>query len=160
MNRFTFTLAVALAALANATPSYPGVLQTELSMAGQPPGVCAACHRNGSTQNGTVTTPFGKSLRDNGLVANDEASLRRALTAIEAANTDSDGDGCTDIAELKAMPLPTNPNRRGDCGSTTGAAGSGVEEDVGPLRYGCGADVAPGLVVGLALVVLALRRRA
>ena len=167
MNQFnaramTFSLTVALASLALATPTYSGLLRTELSMVGLPPGVCAVCHRNGSTQNGTVTTPFGKSLRDNGLIANDETSLRTALAAIEAANTDSDQDGCSDIAELKAMPAPTNPNRKGDCGSTTGGAGGDVDEEestLGPLRYGCGANATPGLFVVLALMVLGLRRR-
>lgn len=169
LDRTIFLGASLSAVAAFATPTFTGVMQTELMMSGPPPGVCGVCHLNGVTTTGTVTTPFGRALRMNGLTANDEASLRMALMALQTANTDSDMDGCTDIAELKAMPMPTNPNRGGDCtlsdggvsmvdgGAGGGAGGGGVS--IGPIRYGCGANSVPG-VLGLAgLLTLLVRRR-
>lgn len=141
------------ASAAQATPTYTVVMQEQLMMSEPPRGVCAVCHTSGLTAAGTVNTPFGRAMRSNGLVSNDEDSLRAALAAVEAAALDSDRDGCTDIAELKAMPRPTNPNRGGDCGGTT----TEEPEDFGPLRYGCGAQVAPGLL--LAALALWFRRR-
>lgn len=160
---------VLVASAASATPTFTGVMQTELMMSGPPPGVCAVCHLNGATATGTVTTPFGRAMRMQGLAANNEASLRSALAALATANTDSDMDGCSDIAELKAMPTPTNPNRAGDCGSSDagstggGAAGgsgggTGGGTMLGPIRYGCGANVVPG-AIGLGAILLLLRRR-
>ncbi len=161
---------VLVASAASATPTFTGVMQTELMMSGPPPGVCAVCHLNGATATGTVTTPFGRAMRMQGLAANNEASLRSALAALATANTDSDMDGCSDIAELKAMPTPTNPNRAGDCGSSDagstggGAAGGsgggtgGGGTMLGPIRYGCGANVVPG-AIGLGAILMLLRRR-
>lgn len=166
----TFQRAVILgwglfASVASATPTFTGVMQTELMMSGPPPGVCAVCHLNGATATGTVTTPFGRAMRMQGLSPNNEASLRMALAALETAGTDSDMDGCSDIAELKAMPTPTNPNRAGDCGSSDagsggGGAGGGTGggTTLGPIRYGCGANVVPG-AIGLGALLLLLRRR-
>jgi len=157
---------VLVASVAAATPTYTGVMQTELMMGGPPPGVCAVCHLNGATTTGTVTTPFGRAMRMQGLAPNNEASLRAALAALDVAATDSDMDGCSDIAELKAMPNPTNPNRVGDCsaadaGAGGGGAGGGTGgggPTLGPIRYGCGANVVPG-AIGLGALLLLLRRR-
>lgn len=171
LHRVVLSAAGLLASVAAATQTYTGVMQTELMMSGPPPGVCAVCHLNGATTVGTVTTPFGRALRMQGLAANNEASLRSALAALETAGTDSDMDGCGDIAELKTNP-PTNPNTR-DCsmggtdagatgGGSAGGAGGGDTggggATLGPLRYGCGANVAPG-ALGLLGVLLVLRRR-
>lgn len=149
------------AASANATPTFTSVIQRELMMQRSPPGVCGVCHRGGLTTAGTVTTPFGRSLRSNGLMANDEDSLKAALAAIDAANTDSDRDGCSDIAELKSTAGPnggpTNPNRAGDCG---GGTPSTTEDDFGPVLYGCGANAAPGALLVALAAWLGRRRRA
>lgn len=155
--------AVLAASAALATPTFTGVMQTELGMSGPPPGVCAVCHLNGVTATGTVTTPFGRALRMNGLMPNNDASLKAALAAIDAANTDSDMDGCTDIAELKAMPDPTNPNRAGDCGGSsdggTGGGTAGGTAVLGPIRYGCGANSVPGVLSLVGVLALLARRR-
>ncbi|MDX2008723.1 MAG: hypothetical protein SFW67_00950 [Myxococcaceae bacterium] len=172
MLRFVCLASLVFAAPAFATAEFPGEIRSALGTADLPPGSCAVCHFNSNfTRAGVMGTPFGRSMLANGLMGNNATSLRGALTALEMANTDSDGDGCPDIAELKATPA-TNPNTR-DCsmggtgggasgGEAGGAAGGGAAggggPELGPLRYGCGANVAPGLV-GLAALLMLARRR-
>jgi uncharacterized protein (TIGR03382 family) len=101
---------------------------------------------------GTVTTPFGASLRTRGLVMYDNGSLRKALTALNTERVDSDADGTPDTEELKAGQDPNTS----DAPSGPGEQPSG--NDVLPEpSYGCGA--APGAPVGLMLGGLWLWRR-
>lgn len=151
--------ATLLASAALATPTFPGLMETELGMAGPPVGVCAVCHLNGLTTADAVTTPFARAMRMNGLMPNNDDSLKAALIAIEMANTDSDMDGCTDIAELKAMPDPTNPNRAGDCGGSTDGGTGGGTATIGPIRYGCGANSVPGMLGLVGILAMLTRRR-
>jgi hypothetical protein len=130
-----------------ASSSFPTAVQTHLALTAPPP--CALCHFNGITGNGTVTTPFGRSLRTQGAVGGNEPALVAALDALRTAGTDSDGDGVPDIQELIAG---TDPNVAGGADGGTGVV-------VPPLRYGCGAEVTPGLLAGLGALVLAGRRR-
>lgn len=105
---------------AAATPKFPSVIQRELKLAGEP--ACALCHSGGETRRGTVTTPFGATMRSRGLVAYSEPSLVTALQAITAEKKDSDGDGTPDVAELQAG---SDPNL---------AAGEDLPD---PPEYGC-----------------------
>ncbi len=134
---------VLLAAPAVASTNYPTVIETYLSLSNPIPESCSLCHTNGATGVGTVNTPFGKSARAKGLVSGNDAKLRQVLDALVADHTDSDGDGVSDIDELKAG---TSPNV------------AGTSTPVAPLKYGCGAQVAPGGVAGF-LAWLLLRRR-
>ncbi len=147
------TVAVFLfqARTSEATPGFPAVIQTELGLAARPD--CTLCHTNPSGGLGTVNTPFGAYMRSRGLKEYDNDSLRTALMASAGERHDSDGDGVTDIDELKAG---TDPN--------TSAAAVLVE----PAAYGCGAHVAPSapdhrgtvlLCVGLVALALQSRRR-
>ncbi len=149
MARLSLT-AAALGALcllspaAFATANFPQVIKTHLAAPSAPS--CAVCHRNGLTGAGTVTTPFGAALRAQGLEPGDEPSLKAALDALATAALDSDGDGATDIAELKAE---TDPN-----------AAPGAEVDPDAPRYGCIGSAAPGaLALPLALLSLTARLR-
>jgi hypothetical protein len=132
--------------LAHASSIYPPEVRSHLALSYTPD--CSLCHANGQTGFGTVNTPFGKSMRARGLVAQNIASLDTALDALSAEKTDSDGDGVPDIDELKAG---TDPNVAG---------GSAFP----PPSYGCfdvsGQPASPlGLVpVALALLVFRLRR--
>ena len=139
-------LGVGLAAPAWASSSYPTDIQGDLSLSAPPPESCALCHTNGVTGAGTVNTPFGKSARGLGLVAQNPSKLAQVLTAMQTAGTDSDGDGVSDIAELKAG---TDPNVAGTSTGTT----------LPPLSYGCGAQSAPGALALWALAAWAGRRR-
>ena len=131
--------------LAHASSNYPAEIRAHLGLSYTPD--CTLCHNVPSGGYGTVTTPFGTSMRARGLVAQNVQSLDTALDALAAEKTDSDGDGVPDIDELKAG---TNPNSSGGA--------------VPPPTYGC-FDVSgqPGsplalLPVALALVLLRLRR--
>jgi uncharacterized protein (TIGR03382 family) len=141
-----------LAAPAWATSTFPTTIQSHLKLSASPPQSCGLCHKNNQIGTGTVTTPIGASLRARGLVLNDEASLTAALDQLAADKVDSDGDGVGDIDELKAR---TNPNV-----AESVADGGMGEEQVPPVRYGCGANSVPELLglLGAALA-LGLRRR-
>ncbi|QRK07396.1 hypothetical protein JQX13_46495 [Archangium violaceum] len=137
-------------AAAWASPAYPGVIRTELSSASEP--ACNVCHQGGAVGYGTVTTPFGQSLRSRGLVANNEGTLRTALGAVRSERVDSDGDGTPDTDELAAG---RDPNV-----SDSGNGGDEPEDVLPDVTYGCGA--APGAPVGLllgGLLLVTARRR-
>lgn len=93
---------------ANATPGFPDVIAEHLQLASAPS--CALCHA-GTQARGTVTTPFGVTIRSRGAQAYDDDSLRTALDALAAEGKDSDADGTPDIEELKAG---TDPNGTGE----------------------------------------------
>lgn len=123
---------------AQATPNFPGGIQTHLTLAEAPP--CTLCHL-GTPGRGTVNTSFGATMRSRGLVAYDEASLGSALDALAAEQKDSDGDGTDDIRELRDG---TDPN-----------AGAGGSESPVP-EYGCNAATRPGGGASLALLAAVL----
>ena len=153
--------------VALASPDYPGVIQDHLTMPCPPP--CTLCHSSSSGGVGTVSKPFGKTLKDGyGLTRRDADLLRSKLDEMEQPVVvdagadaggvteyppeDSDQDGVPDIAELRQA---RDPNEKG----------SGVL----CATYGCGARVAPdtqtdgaGLLValGVAAALVVSRRRA
>ena len=152
MNPFLKSLLPGLVLLgatsARATPTFPGVIQKELGLSSTPQ--CAVCHQGGQTAVGTVTTPFGAALRGKGLVFYNDASLRTALGALAAENVDSDGDGMSDVEELKA---DRDPNKN----DATGGIDTGLPPE--PF-YGCAAAPgAPGALVLLGLGLLRRRRK-
>lgn len=113
----------ALARPAQATPNFPGVIQSALGLSSPPP--CTICHLTSVGGPGTAVQPFALYLKSRGLVPYDEASLRAALQAAAAERHDSNGNGIDDIDELTRG---TDPN----AGATAGPA------------YGCGARIAQG----------------
>jgi hypothetical protein len=143
--------------VANATPNFPAAIADHLNLQREPD--CTLCHV-GTPGRGTVTTPFGVSMRDRGLMAFDESTLDTALDALDAEKKDSDGDGIPDITELKAG---TDPNV-----GMTADGGIIVNPTVvqfSPAKYGCQSRVAPFevssglLAAATAMVVGALARR-
>jgi len=160
MNRRThlFAIVFSLGAIffarsASASPTFPDAVKRALSLSYSPP--CALCHEGGRTGAGTVTTPFGRAVRDRGAAAGNDASLIAAVQKIAADKIDSDGDGVTDGEELKHG---TDPNSKG-----------GASLDTPEIGYGCGgASIARrnvpidfGFVVlaGVFVSLLARRRR-
>jgi hypothetical protein len=149
MRRLVLILvAVAFALDARATPNFPSALRIAESLASDPP--CGLCHR-GTPGVGTVTTPFGISMRQRGLVMYDEATLRAALAAMRAEGVDSDGDGTPDLDELA---VGTDPNVAAPTSSSEGG-GAPTNKWIGEPVYGCSAGAkSAGLDVWTALAVL------
>jgi uncharacterized protein (TIGR03382 family) len=96
-------LALVTAPTALATPNFPGAVQRELNLSNEPD--CELCHV-GVEARGTVNTPFGSAMRQRGLQAYDEESLRDALASLRGEAVDSDGDGVPDVEELLAGDDP------------------------------------------------------
>lgn len=127
---------------ASATKEFPRVVATHLALASSPP--CSLCHVDGNTGGGTVTTPFGRSARDRGIVADNSAILTAVLDQMKSEGVDSDADGVPDIAELVAGTDPNSP----------------PDDTIGPQTYGCavpsaGQQGAPASL-GAAAVAVAL----
>jgi hypothetical protein len=149
-------LAVSLtrATPAHAIPPYPGDLVAALKLSYTP--ACSLCHTNGVTALGTVTTPFGQSMRENGLTF-DPSTFAPALAAMKAKNVDSVGRGFSDVQALEehidpnAIPanaVPTSPDP-----ATYGCSASPFGTPAGPSR-------ASGIAYALlAIALLGLTRR-
>lgn len=111
--RLMFLIALGLGALvaaprqAHASPEFPRSITDHLLLPQDPP--CSVCHAGNVTTNDTVFTPFGRSMRLHGLAVEDDASLIRALDALDRDGVDSDHDGVGDIDELMAGTLPNTP---------------------------------------------------
>jgi len=124
--------------LAEASPAYPGDLQTDLSLSYTPP--CTVCHPTG-TGTGTATSAFALAMKGKGLAPLNDPTVASALTGLESAKIDSDCDGILDPEQLKAgrdpstgeyidgsgKPTPTNKG----CGTTSSGG-------VATPLYGCG----------------------
>jgi hypothetical protein len=141
---------------ARATPNFPPAIQAELGASKEPD--CSICHVGGKTGLGTVNTKFGTAMRDRGLVANSETSLKAAHAKMRTDKVDSNGDGELDVDALKAGKDPN------------ASSGPGAGADDVP-KYGCGASiagretrtgdlaVAAALALGLAFAGRRSRRR-
>lgn len=156
LHRASVIAVALLASTALGSPDYPGEIQTKYSLANFPPQSCTLCHP-GATGTGTATAPMARALLARGLASGNAASLRTALDQLETDMVDSDMDGVIDVQELR---MGSNPNVA-DQGTTGGGAGGGGGASVvlPPLKYGCGANVAPELFFLLALAPLLRRRR-
>lgn len=108
---------------AAASQEYPGLIQEELDMPCVPQ--CTLCHRDANGGRGTVVTPFGLTMMDEGLRDNAPGRVPTALEGVLQGEYDSDGDGRGDIEELRE-------------GSSPNQAGDGLL----CVQYGCGASIA------------------
>lgn len=152
MKRHALVLFTALlaASAARATPNFPPFIRASESLASEPQ--CTLCHL-GTPGVGTVTTPFGRAMRDRGLVPYDTSSLSAALSAMRADAVDSDRDGTTDLDELAAG---TDPNVSEF--APPGSGGGGDALQLGEPAYGCtAAGSGPAGATFVALATLAIR---
>ncbi|HMR06940.1 MAG TPA: hypothetical protein PKA88_14245 [Polyangiaceae bacterium] len=113
-----------LAGSVAASPSYPTEILDALEMDCAAP--CTVCHQDTTGGAGTATKAFADALIDNGLEGEAASTVKTALDALDAAGTDSDGDGVGDVEELRQG---RDPNLAGDAAIC------------GP-QYGCGARIA------------------
>src|SRR5512145_1079940 len=99
--------------------SFPSQIQAHLGLAAPPQ--CNICHAS-TSGGGPVVQPFGKAMLAAGLTRAGASTLTFALDKLTQDKTDSNGDGTSDIDELKAGDNP-NPDKT-------------------PPEYGCGAQIA------------------
>lgn len=134
-----------LLSLAQASPSYPGTLESELGMPCLPQ--CTVCHETNAGGGGTVTSAFGVALLDAGLAGGSQTDV--LATTLGGLDSDSDGDGVLDVDELSA----------GDDPNGGPALCSGATVD--PPQFGCfdQARAPVGALGVLAAAALARRRR-
>jgi hypothetical protein len=136
---------VALATLAPgralASPEFPGVIESHLSLAYVPK--CTTCHATNNPDAGPAATPFAASAIARGLKADDDSSLRAALDTMARDRVDSDGDRMRDIDELS---WGLDPNVR-----------HVPQGDVAPpVTYGCSATRSTGGGAWLVAVAAAI----
>jgi hypothetical protein len=133
---------------ASASPEFPGVIASHLSLSYVPK--CTICHATNDGDAGPADTLFAASMVARGLRADDDDSLRVALDAMGRDRVDSDGDRMRDIDELS---WGLDPNVR-----------HVPQGDVAPpVTYGCSAvgstgGGGAGLVV-VAAAICALARK-
>ncbi|MEO8902952.1 MAG: thrombospondin type 3 repeat-containing protein [Polyangiaceae bacterium] len=123
-----------------AKEEFPGQIENQYALGYQPP--CSVCHVAENTGSATPRTAFALALRSRGLTGSSK-TLSSALTQLETDGVDSDGDGVTDIQELKDG---TDPNSSGN------ASIKNAEEP----GYGCGGTPPTGRGGALQGVAVAL----
>jgi len=157
LRSYFLVLGLCLAAsTAVASPSYPMAIASELDLPCTPE--CTLCHTRSTGGFATVNTPFGLTVRmQHGLTCCDPQLLANVLDEIHEAETDSDDDGASDVAELQAL---TSPNTSEDvdlaCAAADDTSGCAVTKP--------GTRQAPpfsgALLLAAVFVVVAARRLA
>jgi uncharacterized protein (TIGR03382 family) len=152
--RLSWFALLALAPLwpAHASRQFPDQIRSDLTLPYTPQ--CSLCHLEGKTGTGAAFTPFAFSARARGLVAGGggrgntvSTDISTTLAKMDTDKVDSDGDGVSDIDELKAG---TDPNVYGP-----------VPIPLVEPTYGCQAAGLAGLFpLALAALFLARLRRA
>lgn len=155
--RLGLALLLALSALAFATgaqasTTYPAAVADALEMPCVP--ACTLCHRDNNGGIRTVVQPFGLSMMDAGLKFFVPETVPGVLGTLEVEGTDSDGDGETDVDELRAG---RDPN--GDLDLCDRAAQYGCFNSIAPPRAAARTnDLTSAILCGL-LIGLWLRRK-
>ncbi len=164
------SIALAFAAapgLAAASPSYPGLITTDLSL-DYTLGTtdCILCHATNTGGVGTVVQPFGKAMKAAGLTLENPPALATALMKLAADKTDSDCNGIPDIQQLEDGQDPNNGvYLNGDTATPPANPGCATTATTELPAFGCGARIAParlswqGAAALAAALGLALARR-
>lgn len=92
-----------------ASPTFPPAIAEHLGLACEPD--CTTCHTRPSGGLGTARQPFGAAMQGAHLTAGQPQKIAAALDELAAERSDVDGDGVTDIDELRAL---TDPNAEGE----------------------------------------------
>jgi len=144
-----FVAATAVTSNAAAVHEFAAAIQAKYNLSYNVP--CRLCHIQGTTGAGSVQTPFGISMLAHGLTQ-DRSTLNPALDALDAQNVDSDGDGVTDINEIKE---DSDPNTPLSASLSSGAPTYGCATAGGVCRRGW-----PVVAAAMGLLLAFRRRRA
>jgi hypothetical protein len=147
-----------LAGVAGATPQYPGALDQELmTSCPEPLSRCLICHTTAAGGK-TAFQVFALRLKDNGFYRpNDPGGLRATLRVLALSNPDSDGDGVSDLDELRQCRNPSGGEF--DSGPDYGCDGAHVAPAPALDGWGLGAAALVGLGLGARLLGSVRRRR-
>ncbi len=158
---------VAAPGLALASPTYPGLITSDLSLDYTLGNTdCIICHLTNAGGATSAVQPFALAMRDAGLDEEDPPALAAALNTLATRGDDSDCIEMSDIAQLKAGRDPNNGTFLN--GGTGGSCAGSMTTSEGPA-FGCGARIAAeptpppwrgatALLAGLAAAVLARRK--
>lgn len=145
---------VLLSSTALASRRFPAQVATELGLSYEP--ACSLCHVKGNTGPGTAETPVALSMKARGLQSGGRSSVASSLAALGSDHVDSDGDGVTDVDELRTGTDPNSP----EATSIAGRADPSFGCAVGPRQRGSvGFRPLPATMVALAIWARRRRRR-
>jgi len=143
-------VAVLIPSTALASRRFPAQVATELGLSYVP--ACSLCHMKGNTGPGTAETPVALSMKARGLQSGGRASVSSALAALGNDRVDSDGDGITDVDELRMGTDPNSPESTSLAGRADPSFGCSVGGGQGRGERG-------GFLAFLAPLALSMRRR-
>jgi len=147
-------MAVLLPSNVLASRRFPAQVATQLGLSYEP--ACSLCHVKGNTGPGTAETPVALSMKARGLQSGGRSSVSSSLTALDSDRVDSDGDGVTDVDELRMGTDPNSPEPTSFAGRADPSFGCEVGRSqertdvLGPF---------PAMMLALAIWVRVRRRR-
>jgi len=144
-------VAVLLPSTASGSRRFPAEIATDLVLSYQP--ACSLCHVKGNTGPGTANTPVALSMKARGLQSGGRSSVSSSLAALDSDRVDSDGDGVTDVDELRMGTDPNSPEPTPFAGRVDPAYGCSVGRSHGRT------DERELIAMAAASVVWLLRRR-